>query len=145
MSLDIDLREELKSADTYPTGPCSALPRSRNLRLAALVSGISPDATEAEMRTYNEDGELESVTVVNLREKPTPGQMAIGLMKTAKQAVINGKVSSEIRNERYETCKACPSFDSSSKRCSECGCFMEAKTWVGGDPDRLCPLKKWEK
>ena len=70
-------------------------------------------------------------------------RMARNLAQTAKQAVRHGKVSEEIREERYETCKACPHFIEDSKRCSECGCFMEAKTWVGGDPKALCPKQKW--
>ena len=66
-------------------------------------------------------------------------------MKTAGQAARYGKVSKEIREERYDTCKGCPFFDEKSKRCKDCGCFMEAKTWVGGDPDMLCPQKKWKR
>lgn len=77
------------------------------------------------------------------RVKASPMQMAGGFMKTAVQAVQFQNVSEEIRNERYDTCKACDSFIVESKRCSECGCYMEAKTWVGGHKDRLCPLKKW--
>lgn len=73
------------------------------------------------------------------------GKMVGGLLKTAGQALRYGRVSEVIRNERYETCKACPAFVESSKRCSDCGCFMEAKTWVGGDPKMLCPQKKWER
>lgn len=72
-------------------------------------------------------------------------QMAINLAKTTGQAITHGKVSAEIREERYSTCKACPAFNSESKRCNDCGCFMEAKTWVGGNPDHLCPQKKWER
>lgn len=75
----------------------------------------------------------------------TAGGMAKGLFRTATSAVRYGKVSSEIREERYDTCKACPFFVEDSKRCSDCGCFMEAKTWVGGDPDALCPQKKWSR
>ena len=77
--------------------------------------------------------------------KAGAGKMVGGLIKTAGQAMRHGKVSEVIRNERYDTCKACPAFIEGSKRCSECGCFMEAKTWVGGDPKMLCPLKKWER
>ena len=77
--------------------------------------------------------------------KASAGKMAGGFAKTAVQAIRHGKVSSEIREERYDTCKACPSFVEDSKRCSECGCFMEAKSWVGGDPKKLCPLKKWSR
>lgn len=69
--------------------------------------------------------------------------MARGLVKTAAQAVSHGKVSKEVREERYDMCKACPAFIEESKRCSDCGCFMEGKTWVGGDPKQLCPQKKW--
>jgi len=76
---------------------------------------------------------------------PSMGKMAAGLMKTAGQAFKHGRVSKEVREERYDTCKACPFFDEKSKRCKDCGCFMEAKTWVGGDPDMLCPQKKWKR
>lgn len=72
-------------------------------------------------------------------------KMTKGLLKTAGQAIRHGKTTEEIRNERYETCKACEFFLEDSKRCSQCGCFMEAKTWVGGDPNKLCPKKKWKR
>lgn len=69
--------------------------------------------------------------------------MAQGFLRTAAQAAAYGKVLKEIRDQRYETCKVCPHFIEESKRCSECGCFMEAKTWVAGDPKNLCPKNKW--
>ena len=82
------------------------------------------------------------------REKksfPTVKNMARGLIRTTGQALKHGKVSSEVREERYDTCKKCPFFDAESKRCRDCGCFMEAKTWVGGDPNQLCPKQKWSR
>lgn len=89
-------------------------------------------------------------TVAKNNERPkkvnaSTGKMAKGLLKTAGQAFRHGKVSAEIREERYDTCKSCPFFIEDSKRCSDCGCFMEAKTWVGGDPNMLCPQKKWRR
>ena len=89
-------------------------------------------------------------TVAKNNERPkkvnaSTGKMAKGLLKTAGQAFRHGKVSAEIREERYDTCKSCPFFIEDSKRCSECGCFMEAKTWVGGDPNTLCPKQKWSR
>ena len=124
----MDIREELKSAGVYPTGPCSAWPEERNVELhERLRVAPTPSATHA------------------TKVKAGAGKMASGLLKTAGQAMRHGKVSEVIRNERYETCKACPAFIEDSKRCSECGCFMEAKTWVGGNPNTLCPLKKWER
>ena len=119
----MDLREELKSAGVYPTGPVSAWPQKRDTALSDALGGPA------------------HATKVNANI----GRMTSGLLKTAGQAIRNGKVSAEVREERYDTCKACPAFIEGSKRCSECGCFMEAKTWVGGNPDMLCPLKKWER
>jgi len=121
----MDLREELKSAGTYPTGPCSAWPQERNV----LLRGVGPGADKLRAA----------------KGFPTLGKMAGGLVRTAGQAVRHGKVSGEIREERYDICKKCPFFDAESKRCTDCGCFMEAKTWVGGDPDMLCPQKKWSR
>ena len=119
----MNIREELKSAGVYPTGPVSAWPQERNTALT-LAADSAPHATKV---------------------KASAAKMIGGLAKTASQAMMSGRVSAEIREERYDTCKACPAFIENSKRCSECGCFMEAKTWVGGNPDFLCPLKKWER
>ena len=121
----MDIREELKSAGVYPSGPVSAWPEIRNNDLLRRASR----------------GEAVHATKV----KASAIKMASGLLKTAGQGIVHGRVSEEIRNERYDMCKACPAFIEDSKRCSECGCFMEAKTWVGGDPNMLCPLKKWSR
>ena len=135
----MDIREELKSAGVYPVGPCSAWPLDRNERLQEMARN---DAIKRGARQFNvsEGGVHHAKTV-----KASAGRMAGGLLKAAGQAMRHGKVSEVIRNERYDTCKACPAFIEDSKRCSECGCFMEAKTWIGGDPKALCPLKKWER
>jgi hypothetical protein len=119
----MDIREELKSAGVYPTGPVSAWPEERN---------------ESLMKKHKPKEHATKVTA-------GIGKMAAGLVKTAGQALVHGKVSGVIREERYDVCKSCPAFVEKTKRCSECGCFMEAKTWVGGDPGLLCPLKKWER
>jgi hypothetical protein len=117
----MDIREELKSAGVYPTGPVSAWPEERNAELHALAT------------------DTKGVKKVNA----SVGKMARGFVKTAGQALRKGGVAKEIRDERYDTCKSCEFFVKESKRCSECGCFMEAKTWIGGDPKQLCPKKKW--
>ena len=73
------------------------------------------------------------------------GRMVRGLTKTTAQAISQGRVDPDIREQRYQTCKDCEHFIPDSKRCAECGCFMEMKTWIGGDPSTLCPLNKWLK
>lgn len=118
----MSIREELKSAGAYPVGPVSGWPKERHDEMTAKYSAKPQQQVSAGL-----------------------GKMAKGLLKTGAQAIMNGKVSSEIREERYDICKECPSFDAESKRCNDCGCFMEAKTWVGGDPDQLCPQKKWSR
>lgn len=119
----MNLRDELKSAGTYPEGPVSAWPKSRHEELM----GANKPKQHAK------------------RVNASASKMAGGLLRTAGQAIRHGKVSAEIREERYDTCKACPFFIEDSKRCSDCGCFMEAKSWVGGDPNTLCPQKKWSR
>jgi hypothetical protein len=121
--------EDLRSGGELPTGPVSAWPRERNEGDHGLKDRI------VKPKEQKHDTEV----------KASPGQMISGLIQTAGQALTHGKVSEEIREERYDTCKACPHFIEDSKRCSECGCFMEAKTWVSGEPGLLCPKKKWKR
>ena len=118
----MSLKEELSCDGVFPTGPVSAWPKERHDRL--LGAGQKGNSRAAKVTA-------------------TTGDMAKGLFRTAGSALRHGKVTSEIREERYNTCKACPFFIEESKRCSDCGCFMEGKTWVGGNPDQLCPQKKW--
>lgn len=123
----MDLAKELTSAGVAPTGPVSAYPKERHQELMDRVRD-----------EQNREPSGPSV-------KATKAQMAKNLIQTAGQAVRKGKVSAEVREERYNTCKACPAFNKKSKRCSDCGCFMEAKTWVGGNPDNLCPRQQWSR
>lgn len=122
----MDIVAELSCNGVAPSGPVSAWPESRH---RAMVK-----------ESMKKNG-AKHATKVNAGI----GKMAKGLVQVAGQAVRSGKVTEEIRNERYDTCKGCPFFIEDSKRCSECGCFMEAKTWIGGDPDMLCPQKKWSR
>ena len=138
-----DLREELKSGGAYPIGPVSAWPQERHEQLTNKQKELSELPQRHETKTARRplEGDLASVKA----KMPGIGKMASGFVKTAGQAIAHGKVEPEIRDERYNTCKSCPFFVPESKRCSECGCFMEAKTWVGGDPDLLCPKQKWSR
>jgi hypothetical protein len=119
--------EDLRSGGVLPSGPVSAWPQSRN-------------APGPEMKKAWHDRDIAKH---DTQVKAGLGDMAKGLVKVAAQAVSHGRVSEEIREERMETCRQCPHFIEDSKRCSECGCFMEAKSWVGGDPKGLCPKAKW--
>jgi hypothetical protein len=51
-------------------------------------------------------------------------------------------LSEEERNVRYDICKSCEHFVSLTNQCTECGCFMAAKTYL---PFAECPVGKWNK
>lgn len=76
---------------------------------------------------------------------PGFGEMAKNLVSSTTQLVTNGFAPEDIQKERIATCEGCPSFDGKSRRCMECGCFMDAKKKIAGDPSNLCPLNKWSK
>ena len=43
--------------------------------------------------------------------------------------------------ERYTICKSCIQFNSITKTCKKCGCFMPAKVIISYS---LCPIGKWK-
>jgi hypothetical protein len=49
------------------------------------------------------------------------------------------KIDSDIRKIRMEVCLSCEKLEQVNC-CSECGCWMSAKTWIR---DAKCPLDKW--
>lgn len=51
-----------------------------------------------------------------------------------------GRVQTEIADERFAICKACPKLLPTGN-CTECGCFMKAKTTL---PNASCPLGHWD-
>jgi len=117
--------EDLRSAGVLPIGPVSAWPQERNVsgpELDEATSGPKPKATKV---------------------RAGLGKMTKGLVTNAARAVTGGKVASDVREERMAVCRNCPFFIEKTKRCSECGCFMEAKTWINYDAKKLCPKQKW--
>lgn len=55
---------------------------------------------------------------------------------------LNPIANDELTEKRRAICAACPKLVEISfiKRCSECGCFIDAKTAIKAAE---CPLKKW--
>lgn len=49
-------------------------------------------------------------------------------------------VNDEVEKHRIDTCNSCNRFDSESRRCKECGCFMDQKVSYSASE---CPLNKW--
>lgn len=59
----------------------------------------------------------------------------------AAEAYENARVDDVIREERYDICKACPHFVNLTTTCTQCGCFMAAKTYLA---HASCPIGKWQ-
>jgi hypothetical protein len=118
--------EQFRSAGVLPLGPISPWPEGREIRSIDSFSGKGDS---------NNINKVQASSLEQLK----------GFGRTAAQAAMNGKTTKEIRNERLETCFSCEHFISDSARCSLCGCFMQAKTWVAGDHRKLCPAKKWNR
>jgi len=125
------LAQELSCDGVLPVGPCSGWPRARH---EALLTDLRPSQPKRPTLPRQER---------DTKVKATASQMAKGLIKNAATAMTRGRVAAAVREERLDTCKACPHFIEASKRCSECGCMMEAKSWINGNPKQLCPKQKW--
>ena len=121
--------EDFRSGGVLPSGPVSAWPKNRHDEMMA--------KTRVQQDSKSKDAEP-------LKVKVGAREMMGGIVNVVSQGIRHGKVSNQDREERLETCRQCPSFIKESKRCAECGCFMEAKSWIAGNPDMLCPLKKWK-
>jgi hypothetical protein len=50
------------------------------------------------------------------------------------------KVEVEIKSQRMDICNSCEHLIPAVKACTQCGCFMEAKTTL---PHAECPIGKW--
>lgn len=81
------------------------------------------------------------------KELPSLKQMAKNLLGTAAdvaKGVVHGEgllVFQEVYDERIKTCEGCEFFRKEDRRCSQCGCFMEAKARL---KKAYCPVHKWE-
>ena len=78
---------------------------------------------------------------------PSLTDMAKGFIGSAKDVitgVVQGEgllVTEELHNHRMNICGGCEFFRLEDKRCSKCGCFMEAKSKF---IKTTCPIDKWE-
>lgn len=79
-------------------------------------------------------------------ELPSFIDMAKGFFGSAKDVVdgaLHGEgvlVEEEVYINRMNICKGCEFFRHTDSRCSQCGCFMEAKTRF---IKTTCPVGKW--
>ena len=63
-----------------------------------------------------------------------------GLTKASRDIFTRRFVSEDVKQTRQGICMECPSWNSKSNRCKECGCQMRIKTSLASSS---CPLGKW--
>lgn len=80
------------------------------------------------------------------KELPSLTNMAKGFLGSAKDVLsgaIQGDgvlVTEEVYTTRISLCNSCEFFRIEDRRCTQCGCFMEAKTRF---KKTYCPVHKW--
>lgn len=80
-------------------------------------------------------------------ELPSFADMAKNLFGSAKDIVagaVRGEgilVEEQVYIDRMNICNNCEFFKRDEKRCTKCGCFMEAKSRF---KKTYCPIHKWE-
>tara|TARA_Y100000004_G_C8652071_1_gene301559 strand:- start:132 stop:467 length:336 start_codon:yes stop_codon:yes gene_type:complete len=73
---------------------------------------------------------------------PVSIETAKDLAKASRDIFMRRFVPDEVKSERMEICRTCPSWNESSNRCRECGCQMRVKTTLTSSK---CPLNKWDR
>jgi len=67
-------------------------------------------------------------------------QVESAARKKSQELYDSIKVSSEVREQRLNTCLSCEHLFKPTNTCKKCGCFMDAKTWLA---PASCPIGKW--
>lgn len=114
-----------------PSGPCMGWPKERSQPGPKLLNnGLDPTQYRVASAIEEKDTKV----------KASFSDMTKSLIQNSVKLIQTGRLDQEARDKRMETCVKCKHFIESSKRCSECGCFMEAKTWIAG---ATCPIGSW--
>lgn len=76
---------------------------------------------------------------MNSKQIKNVAQLIVNIVRNAVQNHTVIEVTDE-SDRRMNICKSCVYFESSAKRCMECGCYMETKVkFVAAQ----CPIGKW--
>lgn len=64
----------------------------------------------------------------------------MSLIKAIIGAMLNKKVTPAQKQQRLSICNTCPHLYTPTRQCSQCLCFVDAKTEIKTEH---CPLYKW--
>lgn len=99
---------------------------------------------ELSVQIFDMDGNeiVNNKTILTIYDKQEDGKDEDGHEDVTPLDLLSSKnyTTKEIRNERFNICKACPRLFKPTRTCKECGCFMAAKTWL---KEASCPIGKW--
>lgn len=122
-------------------GPCSFDDFSQLVHLLAVAAAVHPDRDPVTVALELLGGrEIEPVEDPN--QMPGLWEMAGNALLAAGQVVASGfkLVPGDVQVERERICRACDRVEPDAFRCSQCGCFMAAKTRLAA---MACPLGRW--
>jgi hypothetical protein len=99
---------------------------------------------ELSVQIFDMDGNeiVNNKTILTIYDKQEDRKDEDGHEDVTPLDLLSSKnyTTKEIRNERFNICKACPRLFKPTRTCKECGCFMAAKTWL---KEASCPIGKW--
>ena len=116
----------------------------------SILRGIPPNpiSSPGELEVINNPEKAKEMEEMlkeeDISKFPSTFQMARNAFKQAwdsTKGVLSGRnflVNADTANNRYSICEGCEFFK--EKRCTQCGCFMEAKVHL---ELATCPLGKW--
>jgi hypothetical protein len=116
----------------------------------SILRGIPPNpiSSPGELEVINNPEKVKEMEEMlkeeDISKFPSTFQMARNVFKQAwdsTKGVLSGRnflVDADTANARYSICEGCEFFK--EKRCTQCGCFMEAKVHL---ELATCPLGKW--
>lgn len=106
--------------------------------------GFLPREDNQEVRVFF--GNKETVVFPQEKTFPPVTKMvgnALGAAGRAVKQVVRGgalEVSTEVYEQRLDTCRGCEQYDIRAHRCARCGCNTEFKLRLTTEK---CPLDKW--
>jgi len=100
-------------------------------------------SSNGETTVCKQCGNVEQKEKIDPPSFPSVTQMGKNLASSVFDYAKSGfkNTDDEKYEKRLEVCGGCESFEHSSSRCRECGCFMEIKAKM---ESAKCPLGKWK-
>lgn len=125
----------VKKAAPEPTRAVVMPEELKNLVRQTMLPPPPPDEVHVTETPPTEELSLPSMTQM--------AKNVLGSLGRAVKSAATGqgvKVTQETAEARLAICRSCPFFRHADERCSKCGCYLAAKTYLRAEK---CPVGKW--